>query len=515
MAITLSILSLLLFHNGFYEWKGREAPPGFSHVDYEGLYVLDGNNRTIVEGRFVIFGSLLVKDNATLVVRGELSIYYSSSNSPVIRDHGKLIVENGGIDAWIWGWQDHGWETVTGVGSLSLTDQAECNISISKFYALSISVGQNARLQAHDSHLDGLYVAGNTALENCNVEWVESKDNSLLSVKNSTIDTILCEADHHGSMISIQNSSLNTFSVGLNSTISVNNSAIEWVELSQGSFSIVYVENSKIGLSLDLIEKNLIWTVKPFFAGCWNIHKDLPLHMANGNLTLENTNVTKIAVRFVDSSVSLVNSKLYGLGCAGTRLYILGCSIDGYLRILHSSVYSFDSTFERLYCYDSNTTLVNSVCPQIDVGVTGVVEVWWNLEVIITDKAENPKQDATVSVYSPDLELVEKKPVTEDGMAQFTLLGKRITWNKTENLGNYVIHAEYGEFFIDKNIILDKSKEISLTVVPFIVLLTRFLTSPLGIIILVALATISVVVVFKWKKRVQKPKVDIAQYAKI
>jgi len=265
-----------------------------------------------------------------------------------------------------------------------------------------------------------------------------------------------------------------------------------------------------------LTKENLIWTVKPFFAVYWNIHRDSPLRMVDGNLTLKNTNVTRIAIRFEGSSVSLVNSKLYGVACQGTRIYMLGCSIDIYLTMWDSSAYFFDSTLEVLNCYDSNTTLVDSICSQINVGGTfSFVEVWWNLKVIISDHAENPQENTIVIIYDQDLELVEKKTVSREGITQFTLLEKRVSSNKTENFANYIVYAKYGEFCIEKKISLEKSREISLMVTPFRVHLIRFLASPTGIILVMVVVTIGVVVVFKWRRVVQKIKQDVTHYEKI
>jgi len=502
--------SLLFFHNGLYDWKARGAPPGFSHVDYEGLYVVDGNE-TVVLGNFLIFGSLEVKDNATLIVRGDLSIYHSESSPPRVRNRGRIIVEDGEMSAWIWGSQDHAWQTVIGVGSLSLENQAVCEISMSRIYAMKIYVGQNARLRAYNSRLDGVYVGGNVNLENSKVDWVESYGGSFLNVNNTSIDMLICRTYNSVSAVSIMNSSIKTFDVGLNSSVSTSNSAIGWIELSQESSSIVNVNDSDIGLSLYLTQENLTWTVKPFFANCWNIHEHSPLHITEGNLTLKDTNVTEIAIRFEHSSVSLVNSDLRGLACEETSIYLLGCSLNSYLTIWNSNVYMYDSTLETLNCYDSNVTLVNTICSGIDAGVTSSsVEVWWNLEIIINDQIENP-QDCTVTIHDQNRSLIASKSINENGITQFTLIEKKISWNRTENVGNYIIHATYGTNSIEKNITLDKSMEVALTVTPFIVYFTKFLTSTLGITIIGLVTFSTLFTIFAWKKYM-KPKQDSDHY---
>lgn len=504
IVILLFILVFTHYQVWSTTWKVKAVPPGFSRVDYEGLYVVDGDKVDIIQGRFVIFGSLLVKDNATLILRNaEIQIFRPGLyEPPTIKNTGKLIMENSEISTSIWGTSEQGWETVKGADSILLKDDTELNVSHSSRIRWSfITALDKARISFQNSNVEFVKSYSNVSIINSYTDWLEISEGSSFSIINSSVNKLICRTGTKTSFVSITDSHIKDAVIeNAKSEIDIGNSVIEWLQFRESSFS-VSISDSTIGLSLTLSEKNLTWTVKPFFAKLWNIRRDTPLNIEEGNLTLTDTNVDKIALRFSDSSVFLRDSKLYGLASESSRIYIIDSSFEEYISMWYSSVFLYDSTVKSLGCYDSNVTVVNSITEKIDRWSDSMIEIWWHLKVVVNDQAESPKPKTLVKVLDSNGKLVEQKIVNSKGLTQFTLLEKRMSGNETAFLGNYTIHAEYDSWSAEEQIALQDSQTIFLTVTPFHVRLMQFIATPTGVTISIAITLLTITVLILVKRR--------------
>jgi len=496
LTVILLAFSFLYFQNWVGSCNADVLSP-FGQVDYQGTYVVEGNETEVIEGRrYIIFGSVHARDNATLIVRNvNLGIHATKVGLFQVINQARLIVENSTVSALEWEWQEpHGWSMRRRL-PLILKDQAECYVSRSKFSS-DVSTKKDTNFYAIDSVFNKISGA-NISLHKCNITSVESSDSTFLD---------------DASIVSIMNSSIKNLDAGLNSNIIANCSTIDFIRLKQETSSIINISNSDVGLDLNLTQKNLMLTIKPFFANSWNLRRETPINMPYCDFTLHNSNLTKIRINFYNSSVSLVNSKLYSLTCRKTSIYILGCSVENHLTTWNSTVYLLDSTLQKLDCYNSNITSINSICPMISTipYAPSTVEIWWSLKITLNDQVENPKANTMVSVFDKEGILIDAKPIDESGLTQFTLLQKRIANNKTEDFGSYVIYANYGAYSIKEDIDLKKSVEVFLTVTPFIAKLTNLLASNEGTAIIVISIIVVAVSMSIFRKRYLKRKLEEA-----
>ena len=63
---TFLVLSIL-FTSVFVQWKGISVVKASPDI-HQGDLILQGNNVTVIEGRFEINGSIIVEENATLIL---------------------------------------------------------------------------------------------------------------------------------------------------------------------------------------------------------------------------------------------------------------------------------------------------------------------------------------------------------------------------------------------------------------------------------------------------------------
>jgi hypothetical protein len=284
--------------------------------------------------------------------------------------------------------------------------------------------------------------------------------------------------------------------------IRIDSSAIDWLQFNTRYASSVLVSNSTIGLSISASDENFTWTVKPFFAEEWNVYKDTPFKSIKGNLTLTETNVTKIALRFLYSHVFLLDSKLYSLYSGSSETYVINSRVEKHLTAYFSSVYVVDSTGEEFDSWDSNATIIDSAFSRIEAWHDSVIEIWQRLTVVVSDQAANPKSDTVVKIVDNEGKLIDEGPVNTQGIIQFALLEKRITGNQTTFVGNYVIRAVYDSWSAETSFDLSDKQTVFITVLPLNVRLMIFLTSPVGIALFILLILIVIGIILAIRKRV-------------
>jgi hypothetical protein len=480
-------------------WRAAGLPPGFSHVDYEGQYVVEGNETRVIEGRYVLFGEVRVKDNATLLLRNaQVSVFLSGHDPavPTVADNGRLIVEDSRV---LW----YTWESA-GIGggvAILIDDNAVVRISNSSLSTGGISVRGHAELTFQDAQVGGvIYSHAAIYLEDSSLEWFEGHEGSHLNAVNSTVGMLTYRSHDPNVTAFIANSRINQLEVTAMAQVVVHDSVVEWLRWTHASLDSVFIRNSTVGLSLDLTGQSLSWSIAPFFAERWNICEDTPLTALHGNLTLEETHVDRIALHLSRSSVFLINSRLLGLSLAGSEGHIVNSALDNFLNLDDSSLYLSDSTVGSLRCRNSNATIVNSILGSADV-TTGTMEFWWHLKVVIADQAARPLSNSTVQILNQTGQIVDEKPVNPEGATQFTLLERRIHDNATVSLGKYTVRAHYDDWSAQAELVLDESQTIVLTVTPLHTRVARFLTSPIGAAILAGLLLSALIVAAHTRRR--------------
>lgn len=488
-ALLLLLVVVLAYSQSYCNtWNASALPPGFDFVDYEGLYVVKENEVDTIEGRFEIYGSLIVRDNATLILRNaHLQLYRPTERfgEPfTVRNEGRLVLEDSKLSTWRMEPRIGGGVTVAGGDSIILRGYALLNVSGTSSYILSaIKAFDESRVYVQDANfIKTVESTSAVSITDSSVEWVDVKNEAVFAINDSRVDILICRDPAAAAQVSVTGSEVKELFMEdyTEASIDIDESTIKWLEFGHHIYSSVSVHNSTIGLGLRLRESNLAWTTKPFFAEQWNIHRDTPLH-TEGNLTLVHTNVDRISLSLSHSdAIFLHNSKLGNLNLEYSDVTVASSSIDS-MSSRHSSVFLLDSTAESLWCYGAEATVINSIIEQIRAQNNGTVEVWWLLTVVVRDQVEDPKPNTVATIYDENRSLVAQNTVNAKGLTQFTLREKRLSDNESTHVGNYTLHVEYDGWNTERPIVLEHSYEISLTVIPFHIRLLRLLTTPVGI----------------------------------
>ncbi len=154
------LLALLVF-------VGREniSPVKASQDIFQGDLVLAGNNVTIIEGRFDINGSILIEENATLILKNALLNFTSGSHS--------MNLQN----------------PVNGNPRLMANNATIIGLSTSRYYG-------NGTLHLSNCSVYGpgglfFYDESNVTVLDSNIEKnLQARDSSRVAISNSTIETL-------------------------------------------------------------------------------------------------------------------------------------------------------------------------------------------------------------------------------------------------------------------------------------------------------------------------------------
>jgi len=502
VSVLIIAFAFMIAQSSLAVWKARAAPPGFGHVDFEGLYTVGINQTDRIEGKsFTVYGSLVIEHNATLILNNaRVQIFRPPQlyGSPTIKNGGKLIIQNSFFHtSRLESEQDY-----AGSDSVLLDEGAQLDAVNSRLLDW-VTASDRTQISISNSTVGLVKSPSTVQILNSSSDWVEILEGASFSITNSSIDVLVCRRGSNSSLVHILDSHVNDLSIEeTKADVRIDGSTIDWLDFHTWYASSISVSNSTLSLSLSASRENLTWTVKPFFAEEWNVYKDTPFRSIEGNLTLTETNVTKVALSFLHSHVFLLDSELYGLLSKSSKTYIINSRVEKSLTAVSSSVYVVDSTGEEFDGWDSNATIIDSAFSRIEAQRDSVIEVWQRLTVVVSDQAANPKSDTVVKIADSEGTLIDEGPVNTRGIIQFSLLEKRITSNQTTFVGNYVIRAVYDSWSAETSLDLSDKQTVFITVLPLNVRLMIFFTSPVGIALLFLLVLIAIGVILLIRKRV-------------
>jgi hypothetical protein len=401
--LILSLLVALVFVQ-----NGNVSSANASPSIYQGDFVLNGNNVTVIEGRFDINGSIVVEENATLILRNAVLNFTQEENGQFnvtfrnsVDGNPRLKVENATIAT-----NNHYF------GMFFYENASMTADRMSTDYNLYIRL-----------YMDSLALVSNSAFG-----YISTYDFSILNVSNSSFGGIY---DDDYTKITVSNCS-------------------GYIEPEENAKAIV--TNSTIALVVESLSVNYSVTEhKPGFVSYWNFQQNCSVVSTLASVT---PNVTLIETQvgwwgfssFGKSNVTVFNSELWGLwgrGSSATSVYNTSIS---YFLVSDNSAYwhLYNTTTERLYSYGNSVLwLMNSTSNLYEIYDESEVYACWYLDVHVVDSIGQNVPSATVTATYPNATLAESKLTDVNGWARLTLMEKMMNATGDYLVGDYSVQVVY------------------------------------------------------------------------
>jgi hypothetical protein len=385
--VLLSSLLLALsfvYYGGFHEVK---ASPDV----YQGDLVLAGNNVTIIEGEFEINGSIIVEENATLILRNAVLNFTQTMNyqfnitflNPA-NGNPQFLVENATIS------------------SAYYQGMYFCGNSTASINNLTVGTPRRNNIYTYDS--------SSMSISNSKLDFIYPGHDSTVNISHSVVS---------GTMIAYDNSKLNI----LNCTTSV---------VVANDVSAVNVLNSTLdevhpaAVSINCSISGL----KPGFVNYWNFELNCSVIGSQfPEFVLANTEVGYWSFGFeATSNITVSDSELWDFRIASSSVALIQDSL------LTDSLQSYGK---------AETYLVNSTVTVYDINFESKVNVCWYLDVHIVDSIGQDVPSANVTATYPDATAAGSKLTDANGWARLTLMEKMINATGYYPTGDYTIEAVY------------------------------------------------------------------------
>jgi hypothetical protein len=437
--LILSLLVVLVFVQ-----KGSVPSAKASLSIHQGDLVLNGNNVTVIEGRFDINGSIVVEENATLILRNAVLNFTQEENGQFnvtfrnsVDGNPRLKVENATIAA--------------------------------NDYYLGISFYENASMTADRLSTDynlyiRLYMDSLALVSNSAFGYISTYDFSILNVSNSTFGGIY---DDDYTKITVSNCS-------------------GYIEPEENAKAIV--TNSTIDLVVESLSVNYsVIEHKPGFVSYWNFQQNCSVISTLASMT---PNITLIETQvgwwgfssFGKSNVTVSKSELWGLWGRGfSDISVSDSSISYALWAESFSIWHiYNTTIQRLYPRDdSRLWLVNSTSNEYDIRDWSQVFVSWYLDVHVVDSNSTGVAYANVTATYPNSTAAESKLTDINGWARLTLMEKIMNATGSHPIGDYTITAKYDSNEGQQIIDMTENKQIIIPEFPSLLILPLFMIATL------------------------------------
>jgi len=401
---------------------------------YQGDLVINGNDVAVIRGEFKINGSIIIEENATLILRDVL---------------------------------------------LNFTQPADRRYNIT----LRNPLNGNPRLLASNSTITSKYRM-----------YVYLLENSTATINNSTLEVWPWVREQSALSISASNISAHV-NARENSTVDVYNSTISECYIFDSSH--VQVHDSEIGrLAIGPSSVNCtISNLAPGLMGYWSFVRNCSVEELSGgsspNVTLTNTLVQCWDFYFCGASYTTVSNSTFGsVSTYGSSLTSISDSTLTNIYTYGSSLtYLFDSKLLSRYLYAYGTSvswLVNSTYPSTyNAYDQAQVNIAWYMDAHVVDSLNKNVPSANVTATYPNATVAGSKLTDANGWAKLTLMEKMMNATGEYAVGNYVVKATYESYSKDTEVSMTGNKQISLTldfVIPeflFSVMLPLFIVATL------------------------------------
>ena len=417
MKKSLLIFSALfiLLASTFGQWGGISIVKAAPDI-YQGDLILQGNNVTVIDGRFDINGSIIVEGNATLHLldayinftqtqhrQYNLSLRHPSNGMP------RLIAANATITS--------GFEVLAYLMEESAATLQNSTIAsylvVNDFSFLSIS---------DVSYVNTLYAYGS----------------SVLNIRNSTID----EWHNYGSpQVQVSNSVINSLLIGPSS---------------------VECTISKLRLGL---------------VSFWNFITNCSVNILSGgstpNVTLANTDVGHSwRFGFYDNSnASIISSVIETVFTTGNSIARLRSTTCSWAFVQASSVLRMtDSSLETLEASSTQPILlINSTYTTLHFSGTSKAYLSWYLDTHVVDSLDQNVASANVTATYANTTIAEQKLTDSNGKTRLALIEKILNASGEYPVGNYTVEATYGVHSASTSINMTENIQLTLKLEGFVI----------------------------------------------
>jgi hypothetical protein len=379
---------------------------------YQGDLILTGSNVYTIEGRFDMNGSIIVEDNATLVLKDafvnftetrdnqfNMTLSFSAGGKP------SFIVENSTVTA-----NSH---------DIFFVFFGNSSASIN-----GLTDSENVTMDFADNSV--------ASISDSTLKQVSSSGYSYINLSQSSVSAGVWSYDH--SQVTISACTLPQITAALASNVTVANSTVT---------EDVVFDCHDVNCSISRLE--------PGFVQDWNLRENCTVETASGNapnLALSDTQVAGWSPQFEDySNVSVSDSRLWGLSVSNhTDIRVYNCLFDGTVWAFTSVAYLSDSYVAgQANAGDySQFWFVNSSVGQISVIAIGAqIFTLWHLRVHVTDLNGNYVPGASVAAFYSNSTLAMSGQTDANGTVTLDLIEDTSTASSEYTMGNYTIEAEY------------------------------------------------------------------------
>ncbi len=463
-SIMLMLLALVLSQ------QGRIPKAIASPSMHQGDLILQGNNVTVIEGLFDINGSIVIEENATLILRNAV-LNFTQSHSYQFRmniqnplgGNPRLIAENA---------------TITSVHSLYVQSYANGSIRADGLFSPPV-----IRFFAHDESV--------VILSNSSLYELHAYSSTSANVSDSELDWLVGEGT---SDITATNCTLVTLRASGKGNFTVTDSEISYDIISE-AFSV--------NCSINNLRQGLV--------EYWNFGLNSSVIVAPvgqaPNVTLLNTEVSSWSFLLHGlSNGTISNCRLMRLGSHDTAvLHVYNSANDGWASAEDLSYcYLYGSAIDMVEAHQNATSwLVNSTYKQARLYDYGKIFVSWFLDVHVVDQISQDIPSANVTAYPAQpilfpLSVSESGLTDLDGRARLTLTEKMLNATGEYSVGNYTIEAAYETHSASTSVNMTENRQTTLALEDFIV--PEFPSAalvPLFGLILAALMLVSVYIRLK------------------
>jgi hypothetical protein len=415
-------------------WNGTEWISSQSPV-YLGDLTLSDSDVYIIEGRFDINGSIIIEENATLILRNALLNFTQEAHNQFniilqnpVDGNPRLIVENASI--------------ATNGYDLDMHFHANSTAEINE---LSTTLPYVDIL---------LYDEASVKMSNSTCEHVGAQHSSVISASNSSFYQI---AAWDYAKTTISNCTLNCIYAGGNTNFTLTKNCTIIDDVQVNAYNLNYSVNG----------------LKPGFISYWNF----PLNCsATGiwvpNLTVEDTHVGGWSFYSKGhSNVTISNSELYILTFNDFSHGVFHIITMKELATYdHSEILGFDSMSNRVYLYGNSIIwAINSTTTSAYYYGQSKVYVCWYLDVHVIDSIGQNVPSANVTATYPNTTLAESKLTGANGWTRLTLMQAMANATGYYPIGTYTVQATYQTYLNITTVDMTGNQQIALTLEDFVV----------------------------------------------
>lgn len=384
---------------------------------YQGDLVIDSNNVTSINGDFEINGSIIVKDNATLILNDVRLIFtqnasnqFSMTFTNASNGRPRFLAENA---------------TITGNGhnmqiEFAANSTARMN-GLTLQWGISIYCREDPEVWITDSAPYQLRTA----------------DNAVVNIENSTIDVGILTYGY--SIVDLTNCTCGFLHSEDNSRATV-----------ADSFIVSDIETSSTNINCNLTN------YKPSHVSYWNFRQNCSVIIGTlgeaPNVTVSNTEVGGWGLSLHGFS----NATIHGSELQILRTYGL------------SDAHAYNSSAQSVYAWDnSKIWFINSMMAYAYANDQSKIHMCWYLVIRVQDVLGNSVPSANVTVYYNNGTLADSKLVDLAGYATFTLVGKVINTTGENSLGSFTVVAAYQTYSNDTAVNMTNNMQVSLILSDF------------------------------------------------